>query len=142
MNDINSLLDMTLDDIADLPEFKPFPAGVHRVTLRFTQKEINKHPAMEMTMRALETLELADPTSDTPLVAGTEASMAYHMDNEIGLGKLKKVLKELASASGETSVGGIIEAAQGVEVIVVTSKRTDKNEATKVYMDVKKVQVV
>ena len=33
--DIDNLLDGTLDDLADAPEFKPFPLGAHKIVMKW-----------------------------------------------------------------------------------------------------------
>jgi hypothetical protein len=143
MNDttsIDSLLDSSLDDLADLPEFKVFPAGAHRVTINFEKKEINKHPAIELKLVMLETVELSDSTEEAP-AAGTESSVAFMLDNEFGVGKFKEILKPLAEHFGVTQVSQILEAAKGAECLVVTKIRQNK-EKTASYLDVVKLQVL
>lgn len=138
MSDIDNLLDASLDDLADLPEFKPFPAGAHRVIISFKEKVINKHPSIEMSMKAIETLELAEAVTEEnkPLVAGAETSVAFMLDNEIGQGKFKEVLKVLYPLTGAATNRQCLDAANGMEVTVVTKKREDKNEKGKFYTDV------
>lgn len=143
MNDatnIDSLLDISLDSIADLPEFKVFPAGAHRCTVSFEKKQIGTHPAVEMKLTALETVELSDP-NETPLVAGTESSVAFMLDNEFGQGNMKKVMTPLAQHFGISNVGQLMEAAKGCECLVVTKTRQNK-EKTAVYLDVVSLQVL
>ena len=138
--DIDSLLDVSLDDIADLPEFMVFPAGAHRCTIAFEKKMIGTHPAVELKLTALETVELTDP-SETPLEAGTESSVAYMLDNEFGQGNMKKVMKPLAEHFGITQVSQLMEAAKGTECLVVTKKRQNKDK-TATYLDVVSIQVI
>jgi hypothetical protein len=143
MNDttnIDSLLDMQLDDLADLPEFKVFPAGAHRATMKFERKEISTHPAIELKFKLLETVELSDPSEVAPDV-GTESSVAFMLDNEFGVGKLKEVLKPLSAHLGVTKVSEVIEASAGLEVLVVTKVRQNK-EKTQNYLDVVSLQVL
>lgn len=138
--DMDSLLDGTLDDLADAPEFKPFPAGTHRVTITIAQKKIGTHPAFEVGMTAIETLELAD-SSQEPLTAGATSSVAYMMDIEIGQGNFKKLLKSLANHYGLKSNRDLIFDAQNAEVLVVTKQRMNK-EKTQTYTDIVELQVV
>ena len=133
---LDSLLDSKLDDLADLPEFKVFPPGAHRVIISFSTKEINKHPAVEMKMKLVETVELAEPT-DVPVAAGTETSVAFMLDNEFGQGALKEVCNPLAKHFGTDDLRSTFEAALGAEVTVVTKLRADKNDADKKYLQVK-----
>lgn len=78
MTDFNmdAMLDGVLDDLADAPEFRPFPAGTHKVTITILQKKIGTHPAFEVGMKAIETIELSN-SEDTPLTAGATSSTAY-----------------------------------------------------------------
>lgn len=140
MSDLDNLLDSTLDNLADLPEFSIYPAGAHRVTVEFEQKEVNKHPSIEAKFKLLETLELADPTAPTP-AAGTESSMLFMMDNPFGQGKFKEVIKPIAAHLGVTSIREALEGSKGMEVVVVTKVRQNK-EKTASYMDVVSLQVV
>lgn len=137
---IDSLLDGTLDDLADAPEFKPFPAGTHKVTIAIAQKLIGKHPAFEVSMKAVETIELAD-ASEVPLAAGASTSVAYMMDNDIGQGNFKKILASFAAHYGAKSNRDLISDAQNAEVLVVTKVRQNKDK-TQSYTDIVELQVV
>lgn len=134
---LDSLLDSSIDDLADLPEFAVFPNGVHRVRIDWESKEVNKHPCLELKMTLLETIEQAN-AADTPLAPGAESSVLYMLDNEFGQGKMKEVMKVLAAACGTTQIKQTIEASKGMEVQVVTKVRQNK-EKTQSYTDVTKV---
>lgn len=142
MSDTNldDILDSSIDDLADMPEFAIYPAGVHRVLLKLESKEVNKHPAIEAKMVAIETVELAD-ASDTPLADGAEGSSLYMLDNEFGQGKFKVLAKELAAALGVSKISEVIEAtAGGIEVVVVTKVRHNKDK-TQSYTEITKVSL-
>lgn len=126
---LESLLDQNLDDLADAPEFKPFPAGAHRVILEaLEQKKIGTHPAVVIKLKAVETLELAS-TEDTPLEAGATTDISYMMDNEYGQGDFKKVAAALKGIFPACrTVGDILREAKGAEVMVVTSVRQNKDK--------------
>ena len=138
--DMDKLLDSTLDDLADAPEFKPFPAGTHKVTLTIAQKKIGTHPAFEVGMKAIETIELSN-SDETPIAAGATTSVAYMMDNEMGQGNFKKILASLASHYGAKSNRDLISEAQNAEVLVVTKVRMNKDK-TQSYTDIVELQVV
>lgn len=137
---LDDLLDANLDDLADLPEFKTFPNGAHKVTIKWEQKKVNDHQALELKMTAVETLELSDPGKDTPLEAGTESSVLYMLDNEFGQGKLKEVAKVLGAATGHSKLKDIVENSNGMEVVVVTKVRQNKDK-TQSYTDISKMEV-
>lgn len=136
---LSSLLDANLDDLADLPEFGVFPAGAHKVCIKWEEKIVNNHPCIELQMTAIETEELSNP-EDTPLAPGAEGSVLFMLDNEFGQGKLKQVAAPLAAATGESSLRGIINASSGMEVSVVTKVRMNKDK-TQSYTDIVKVIV-
>jgi len=139
---IDNILDGTLDDLADLPEFKPFPAGTHKAIMKMEQKVVNKHPSIEVSLKALETVELPSGSDAEPVSVGQEASVLYMLDNELGQGKFKKLLQMLATTYGADKTNRqIMEESQGAEVLVVTTLRPNKDK-TKMYMDIDAVQVV
>ncbi len=143
MSEIDSLLDSTLDDLEDLPEFKPFAAGAHRVSLSLSMKEVNDINCVEVALKMIENLELADPNTEEKDIPkpGDEASCLFMLNNEFGIGKLKKVLAALADTIGSRNNREIIEGAQGIECVIITSVRVDKNDPDKKYLNIKELQV-
>lgn len=137
--DIDSILDSSIDDLADLPEFLVFPNGVHKVIINFEKKTVNNHPSVEMKMKAIETVELAN-AADTPLEAGAESSVLYMLDNEFGQGSFKALMKTLAEATGTQKISEAMEAAQGMEVQVVCKVRQNKDKSQS-YTSVTKIIV-
>ena len=139
---MDSLLDGTLDDIADLPEFKNFEAGAHRVTASWSLKEITNHgmcPEVKFTLQ--ETMEKADEQAASG-AAGDECSALFMLDNEFGAGKFKATIAPFAAALGLSQPRAIIEAAQGVDCVIITGLRADKKNPDKVYLEIKDIEVV
>lgn len=140
--DLDSLLDSTLDDLADAPSFKPFPAGTHRVSCSFDVKQIGDKAAFELTCTMLEPIELADPTQELPK-AGDTASTAYFMGNDVGEGKFKVISKIFMEALNlENTKRAIIEGVKDVECVIISDVRTDKKDPTKQYFGIVELQVV
>lgn len=139
---LDTLLDGKLDDLADMPEFKPFPAGLHRVYGKMEQKVVNNHPCIELKLKAIETVELPANSEDTPLVPGAETSVLFMLDNEIGQGSFKKVMKNIAEVFGveKTNRELLAEMSGWVECVVVTKQRRNK-EKTQTYTDIVDLQV-
>jgi len=137
---VDDLLDSTLDDLEDLPTFSPFPAGAHRVAATASFKEINGKTCVDLSFKAMETLELAN-TSDTPVKAGDESSTLFMLDNEFGRGNMKKCLTPIGEALGTASIRETIEQCKDVECVILTSIRVDKNDKDKKYLNVKELQV-
>lgn len=135
---LDALLDASIDDLADLPEFAIFPAGLLRVVVNFESKTVNNHPSIEMKMKLVETVELANPAADQPLKEGTEASVLFMLDNEFGQGQAKAILSTFAQACGTNNMRDTMEAANGMEVQVVSKPRQNKDK-TQSYTGVTKV---
>lgn len=141
MSNVNELLDMDLDDLADLPEFVVPPAGTYRALLeKVESKKIGEHPALEFKYKMLETIELEDPNA-TPVPENCETNEAYMTDNEFGVGRLKGVLKPLAAHYGTSKVSETCDAAAGTEVLLVTKVRQNK-EKTQSYFSVHRLEVI
>lgn len=136
---MDDLLDGTLDDLADMPEFKPFAAGAHKVTIQFdTTKKINDMPAIEVKLTMVESVELVNP-EDTPPAPGDSTNVIFILKkkddkgnivrNELAEGQFKNLIASLAPAFPEAkSNREIIEAAQGYEVLASTSIRENKKD--------------
>lgn len=132
---MDDLLDMSIGDLADLPEFKPFPAGAHRVVFNYESKDVNGARCIEFKLKAVETLELNDPVGDVALVPGAETSVLYQLDNEFAQGKFKPLVTALAAHHGVSSVREALEASKGMELTVVTKTRANKDK-TQSYTDI------
>jgi len=140
---MDDLLDGTLDDLADVPEFKPFAAGAHKLRLFFdATKKINDMPAIEVKLVHVETVELANP-EDTPPNPGDSTNVIYILKkkddkgntvrNELAEGQFKALLATLAPAFPEATTNrAIMEAAQGYEVLAATSIRENKKDKNNV----------
>jgi hypothetical protein len=140
--DMDSLLEGKLDDLADVPEFKNFPNGAHTAIISFKKDKVNKHPCIKVSLKGIETQELADPTKDKPIEAGTESGVLYMLDNPIGQGKFKELMKTFAEAFGiDKSPNQLMEEGANATVLVVTTQRPSKDK-TKMYMDIVNLSVV
>lgn len=132
MNDV-TLLDDTLDDLADLPQSKPFPAGAYLVDLIIRAME-NKPGAYVVNMKHKETLELADATEEEPKQGDESPVFLYTRKkdgdpNPIGQGQFKAILLPLAERLGTRSVAEIVNAtAKGVEVAVVVKVKKSRED--------------
>lgn len=140
--DLDALLDGTLDDLADMPSFKPFPAGTHRVTVSVAVKEIQDKAAFEFNCTMLEPLELADPSEELPK-EGDTASTAFIMGTDFGEGGFKKLASVFVEALQiPNTKRAIVEHVQNVECVIISKVRTDKKDADKKYFSIAELQVV
>lgn len=145
-NALDYLLDATLDDLADIPEFKPFPEGAHRVTIQWAEKIVNSLPAMELKLVGIETQELSNPEA-SPLNKGDETSVVFLFKNKDGTrnemaeGNFKAILSQLAKHFGITNNRELVTASQNCECLALTKIRKDKNfiENGKMYTQIHSV---
>lgn len=134
--DMNALLEGTLEDLADLPEFKPYPPGSHHISIKLEQKIVNKHPGFDFKMKLIECKELADPQKDVAPEVGAETSILFLLDNEIGQGQFKKVLTAAAAKFGNKKNSELIADMQNAEALVITKLRENKKSEGTFYTDV------
>ena len=134
--ELDGLLDTTLDDLSDLPSFSAWVAGTYAATIvEAGMKKIAEHPSFVIKFKYKNTLELAKE-DDVPPKEGDEMEVAFMLDNEIGQGKLKELVKGVSEALGCTSLRAFKDAAKGADVILVTSRRYD-DKKDRWYPDLK-----
>ena len=131
--DIDSLLDGTLDDLADMPSFKPFTPGTHKILLKLEIKKIGDNQAVEVGMKHIETMEQADPAAE-PTTPGDETSVLMFLKHpsiqavELGQGQFKEIMKAAAEKFGAKTNRELIADCNGAEAIVITGLREDKKK--------------
>jgi hypothetical protein len=127
-DDTMDMLDETLDDLADMPSTKPFPAGAHLVSLKMKRipKKVGGY-VVEMTFKNV--VELSNPSSEEPAV-GDKSTMFIHTKkkdqtpNEFGQGQLKLFLKPIGAMLGTNSIQECLDATNaGLDIIAVVSVR-------------------
>jgi len=138
----DDILDMTLDDLEDLPSFEPYPAGAHRALVTMEEKVINDKKSVEVGLKLVEHLELAEPTKDKELEAGAETSVLCGLGNKWGRGELKKIATPVAIALGTATIREAIEQCNDIECIVVTYKQQDKNDKELYRTKIRELAVV
>lgn len=138
---MDALLDGTLDDLADIPEFRQYPVGAHKILMTwnleytipnvFNEKDkessgLKRFVALEG--KALETVELPAGSTDTPLEAGTAFRQTFDLTNEYAQGAFKAIMKSLAQHYGAKSNRELIQESQGAEVVIAIKHRKDKKK--------------
>lgn len=136
---LDSLLDGTLDDLADIPEFRPFNPGAYRLNFAFEQDKKTKHVYFAK-LKVLEVLEQANP-EDVPMEIGAETSVRYDLSNEYGQGAFKKILAVAAAHFGAKKNSELIEDMKNVEVVAITKHNVNKKN-NQIYTDIVEVQMV
>lgn len=138
---VDDLLSADLDDLADLPSFETPPAGAYILEVTMDVKPVNGKDAVEASIVVVETTELADKEA-TPVVAGTKFSQLFMLDNEYGVGNLKKFLKPFAAHFGTSKIGELVrDHIKGVTISAIVKNRKDKNDPDKVYGSLTEITV-
>ena len=124
------ILDMTLDDLEDMPTFEPYPAGVHRALMTLEQKVVNDVQSVEAKFKLMETIELAEPLKDgvKPLEEGAETSVLCQLNNEWGRGTLKMLATPVGQMLGLASIREVIEECNDIEVIIISMVQVSKKD--------------
>ena len=153
--DIDNLLDGTLDDLADAPEFKPYPLGAHKIVMKWETKQLDdkkmagkKNTMVSLKMKALETVE-TPAGSDEVCSPGQEENIGFFLVHhsspkamEIGQGAFKEIMKSLAAHYGAKSNRELMADSEGAEALVTTGHRTDKTDKTKKYTTLEKLMII
>jgi len=148
MSEVNfDLLDLELEELADLEKFEAAPAGSYLATLNWERKEINNFPAVIAHLTLNDVIELADSTV-TPPEPGKKVDLAFILQrkdketgeviaNKMGQGQLKDALMALAPEVGGSTPSQIMENSQGSSVAVVLKVRKNKDDPDITYNQMK-----
>lgn len=151
MDMLDTLLDGTLDQLADIPEYRVYPVGAHKVKFEWTinhtipnvfvkdkegkdTKDLVKF--IKLDMEAIETVEISPTSEDQqPLEKGAKANILFDLTNERGQGKFKAVMAGLMEIHGAKSPRELIADSTGGEYVAVISHRKNKDK-TKTYIQI------
>lgn len=150
MSELNfDLLDLELEELADLEKFEPAPIGSYSCQLNWERKEINNFPAVIAKFKILEVLELADSTAAAPepgkvvdialILTRKDKESNEIVANKMGQGQLKEILTELAPTVGGTKPAEIMENSQGSTVAVSFGIRANKQDPDQKYNSLKSI---
>jgi hypothetical protein len=138
---IDDLFSASIDDLADLPAFEAPPPGSYILTVGMSVKQVNNKDVVEAAFTVNETVELSDG-NDTPVIDGTKFSMIFMIDNEFGIGNLKKFLKPFQEHYGVSNIGALVNEIKDVQISALIKNRKDKNDPDKVYASVSNITVM
>ena len=145
----DQLLDGAFDQVlADKPEFKPFPAGVHAAQIFFKLKQFGEKgvdgSGYEVKFKYAEQVEITNP-EDKPAKAGDESSLSLNMtakddfQRESAQGIMKQILTAAAAKfEGMTTPRELIAASEGQFCLITTTVRQNK-EKTASYLQLQKI---
>lgn len=142
--DLDALLDGTLDDVADMPEFVTPNAGTWRVTIKnFGPEKMGEQTGIKFDGVFTELIEAAKD-DDEPQVLPIEAGTAFFMKskdgkpNEFAQGQWKMILEVCMELTGEATPRAAMAASKGMEIILTTGVRANKKDTsdTRRYMSI------
>jgi hypothetical protein len=147
MSEVNfDLLDNSIDELADLEEFSPIPAGTHKIAIGWDTKEVNGKPGVVMGMTVLETIEMSNSSEEAP-EAGKKSDILFLLRkddgtaNTMGQGQLKEIINVLKESFGGDNPREVMENSDGAEVVVTLKVRANKNDPDQKFNQVKSLLV-
>jgi len=155
--DMDALLDGTLDDLADIPEFRPWPNGAHKAKIVWdlakTIDGVYKVEGQEssglkrfigLDAVAIETVELPAGSTDKPLEVGSKANWLFDLTTERGQGSFKAIMASLAEHYGAKSPRELMTDSMNAEVVIFVKQWTAKkgNSAGKTFANIDNLMVV
>lgn len=137
---MDDLLDGTIDDLADFPEFRPYNEGAHlcMYTLERDKKDKN---VIYSCLKLIETKEQTDSKA-TPMEPGAETRVRHDLSNEFGQGQFKRIMTAAAAKFGAKSNRALMEEMNSVEVLVVTKLNENKKSLGKFFTDIVEIEVM
>lgn len=152
---LDDLLDGTLDDLADVPSFAPFPIGAHLTQIGWKLTTVNDIPSVELNLSLIEHVELTNP-EDKPFEKGSKTNTLFMLKkkdddgkmvrNDLAEGQWKALLGQLRDGLGlppETTNREVMAKSEGLEVMAITGIRENKKDKNNVkyYTEVKSLTV-
>ena len=135
---LDALLDGSFEQLADKPEFKPYPRGQHAVQVFFKPKQFGEKgkdgEGYEVKFKYSEVAELVDPENDVPPKAGAEATLQFNMTSkedfirEAGQGNMKMIFRAMAEKYPGMSPRQMLEAGSGDFAVITTGLRKNKDK--------------
>lgn len=141
-----SLLDMNIGDIEDLPGFEAPYAGEYLLKLDAAVKVVNEKQTVELGYEVMECVKKNSDT-DPDTKPGTKFSQLFFLTGEpdavkVSLGRLKEVLLPLAEKLGEGNLLLLVrDHLKGVQIKATCSRRQDKTDKERYYPTVKNVDL-
>ena len=152
LDQLDNLLDITLEELADRPEFITPPDGAYRMAgVDIGESVTDGVGTVSFKYRILETLELTDPgTEEAPtktVEPGTEITFRFNLSNAYGTGDLKKAARPYVEAFGPGKLSEILgNHFAGTEVIGILGHRKGKakvqGDPAPIFSDLVKVELI
>lgn len=149
-----SLLDATLDDLADLKKFEPLPKGAYRFGVNWEVPENDEFVIVQLKLTVKECLEIPGVEEDKFPEIGKAATFYMRLQRKDGepmtwpsgevndqdQGRFKEVLKAMAplyNPDGTLTNREMMEASEGSEVIGLLGVRASKKDPDAKFNEIK-----
>lgn len=134
----------SLDDIDDLPEFKAPPSGAYQLLLKdgyVFKSDVNAHPAETFDFTIMAILEQSEvPEVADQVKVGDTFNIAFMMDNSIGQGFFKEMVKPISEKFSVKVASEIRAASKGLQITAVVQRTYDKTK-DRYYAKIKGYQI-
>lgn len=141
------LLDMSLDDIEDLPGFHVPYNGEYNLKMKLVVKVVSSKTAVEALYEVVDCIK-KNNDADPDTTPGTKFSSLYFLQGDedkvkIALGRLKELLAQPAEMLGEGNVKILVRDHFNTERMVsaTVTRRADKEDSEKFYAGVKNLKL-
>jgi hypothetical protein len=150
LQDFDSLMDASMDDIDDLPPIGVPPSGSYDMTVTASREKPQSggNDYIKLSYEITNVNEVKDEAEATEVKAGqkfTEMFSPFKKDgtvNEIGLGSMKERLKPFAGHFGTSKISEIVEQMQQVNMTASLTRTADKKEEGRFRFRLKDVVVL
>lgn len=154
--DALSLLDATLEDLADLKKFEPIPVGSYKQSVSWSYPDSDEFVEVKLELKILEVLEVPGVEEDKYPEIGKPATFYFRLQRKDGQpmlwpsgevndqdqGRFKEVLIALApvfNPDGTLTNRQMIEASEGAEVITSLGIRKSKKDPDQKFQTLKAI---
>lgn len=132
-------MDMSLDDIGDVPNFDKWPTGAYLIGLEdgIVEKTLNdtNYLSAEFTLMG-EPQEIRLHGSQTVPKMGDKMDNLFDMSNPYGAANYKKLAGPIQQATGAKTIREINENSKGLLLLVVVSSAFNKKKSDELGRDV------
>lgn len=152
----DNLLDLQLDDLADLQKFEPLPKGSYKFTMSWEQPDHDEFRIVQMKLTMLEALEIPGVAEENFPAVGKAATFYMRVQrldgepmvwkdgtpNTQDQGRLKEILKAIApvfNPEGNLTIAQMIEASEGAEVVATLGVRASKQDKDVKFNELKQI---
>lgn len=148
--DLDALMDASMDDIDDLPPVGVPPTGHYGLIVSATREvsETSGNEYIKFSYEVESVNEVKDPEEQSQAAVGqkfTQIFSPFKKDgtvNEFGLGYLKEACAPFSAHFGTTTMGASIAAIEKISVAATLVRRQDKKDKERFNFNLRDVVVL